>query len=323
MERDFRRGYLEIDFPPAPFVSPLRLLADAVRLWVSKLGFLDQRDLLVYLPGHLLFQFAAYLFDIPSGGMLSAFLLMALDLILSSLAVPAVVYGLVRKAGSPSVWDALRWGRRQWMRILGNQVKVEITVILYGALLVVPGIVAMVRLSFVPLIIAIEGGRQPEPFARSRSLADGRFWRIFLVLLPIGILDLAGNFLLLDRIPKVDDARIFFAIAESLLAIAGQLGTAAALLMYLGIAEPARRKPRSCSRAVQSRAIHKSDALPRASHCWIAPACSSPPCGTPRARAPSSRGRSPDPVCPATPPHLPQRPRGVPRLPSLSMMSSE
>ena len=106
----------------------------------------------------------------------------------------------------------------------------------------VPGIVAMARLSFVPLIIAIEADRQPEPLARSRSLAGGRFWRIFLVLLPIGILDLAGNFLLLDRIPKVDDARIFFAVAESLLAIAGQLGTAAALLMYLGIAEPAQKK---------------------------------------------------------------------------------
>jgi hypothetical protein len=245
MDRDSRRGYLESDLPVAPFASPLRLLSASVRLWATRLGFLTGVTLLVYLPGHLLFQFAAYLFDLPSGGLPSLFMVEVLDLILAALVMPAAVYGLVRKTGGASLGDALRWGLRQWMRTLGNQVKVEITVMLYGLLLIVPGVVAMVRLTFVPIIIAIEADRQAQPLEHSRSLADGQFWRIFAVLLPIAIIDLAGNFLLLDRIPKVDDARIFFAIAESVLAVVGQLGTVAALLMYLGIAEPAQKMPGS------------------------------------------------------------------------------
>jgi hypothetical protein len=199
--------------------------------------------LLVYLPGHLLFQLATYLLNFPSGGLTSLVMLEALDIILGALVAPAAVYGLVRKTPGTSIGDALRWGRRQWMRTLGNQLKVEITIMLYGALLIVPGIVAMVRLTFVPIVIAIEADRESRPLARSRSLAAGRFWRMFAVLLPIAILDMAGSFLLLDRIPKVDDARIFFAISQSLLAVVAQLGTVAALLMYLGIAQPDQKKP--------------------------------------------------------------------------------
>src|SRR4051812_14923795 len=126
MDRDSRRGYLEIDLQAAPFVSPLRLLADAVRLWISNLGFLASVTLLVYLPGHLLFQFATYLLGLPSGGLYSAFLLMILDVVLDALVTPAAVFGLVRRTGGPSVREALRWGRRQWMRMLWNEMKVEI-----------------------------------------------------------------------------------------------------------------------------------------------------------------------------------------------------
>src|SRR5437764_177127 len=134
MDRDSRHGYLEIDLRPAPFVSPIRLLTDSVRLWAANLGFLAGVTLLVYLPGHLLFQLATYLLDLPSGGVTSLVMLEALDIILGALAVPAVVYGLVRKTPGTSIRDALRWGRRQWMRTLGNEVQVEITVMLYGAL---------------------------------------------------------------------------------------------------------------------------------------------------------------------------------------------
>ena len=44
-----------------------------------------------------------------------------------------------------------------------------------------PGIVAMVRLTFVPILIAIEADRESQPLARSRLLAAGRFWRMFAV----------------------------------------------------------------------------------------------------------------------------------------------
>ena len=216
-------------------------MADTFRLFRTRFGFLAAITLLVYLPAHLIYQFAAATIGIPSNGILSFALLEALDLVLSSLAIPAIVYGLVRTR-STGVAAALRWGRRQWMRTLGKQILVEITVLLYGALLIIPGVIAMMRLALVPVIVAIEGDREAQPLERSRALSRGRLWRLAAVLLPLGLIDLAFNFLLLDRISGVDSARLLFAAAESALAVVGQLTTIATLLMYLGLVDPPQKK---------------------------------------------------------------------------------
>jgi hypothetical protein len=252
MDRDFRRGYLEITPPAARFDSPLRLLGATFRLFGSRFGFIAAVSLLVYLPGHLLYQFAASALGIPSNGILSFALMEVADLVLSSLAIPAIVYGLVRD--SAATGDALRWGRRLWMRTLTRQVLVEITVLLYGALLIVPGLVAMVRLALVPVVVAVEGDRQPQPLERSRGLARGRMWRMIAVLFPLGLVDLAANFLLLGRIAGVDQARVIFAFAESGLAVVSQLTTVATLLLYLGCIEPpSATAPRKETRAAGRR----------------------------------------------------------------------
>src|SRR5580765_6306221 len=146
MDRDFRKGYLEIDFPHAPFTSPLPLLRDSIRVFFADLPFLAAATIVIYLPGKLATQFLCYLLDIPFEGVLSYFFLLISDLILRALVVPAIVYELVhrlRKGRSPSLAESLRWGRRQWLKTLANKVKVEITITLWGALLVIPGIVAM------------------------------------------------------------------------------------------------------------------------------------------------------------------------------------
>lgn len=241
MDTAFRQGRIEIDFPVTPFGSPLRLLSDSVRVFFANFGFLARITLLIYLPGHLLFQFGSYALDAPANGVLPAVLLEVLDVLLAALAAPAVVYGLVQTMRGDSPAGALRWGIQKWPAMLANEVKVEITVLLYGAMLIVPGIVAMIRLAFVPIIVAIEGNRGDSPLKRSRLLAQGRFWRMLCVFLPLTVLDLGFTFLLLDRFTGVEGARLLFAVAESLLALAGQLATVAALLMYLGIAAPQRK----------------------------------------------------------------------------------
>jgi hypothetical protein len=234
MDRDLRQGSLTLESAAPAFVSPLRLLANTFRLFGSRFGFIAAVTLVVYLPGHLLYQFAASAFEIPSTGVLSYLLLDVLDLVLSSLTIPAIVYGVLRKAG---VAPSLRWGRRQWLRTLQMQVLVDITVVLYGALLIIPGLIAMVGLSLVPVIVAVEADRQPLPFERSRALAKGRMWRIAAVLLPLGLVDAAANFLLLGRISGVDNARLLFSLAETGLAVIGQITTIATLLIYLGAVE--------------------------------------------------------------------------------------
>ena len=235
MDRDFRQGYLEIDFATVRFASPLPLLRDSLRVFFSNLPFLAAATLVIYLPGKLVTQFLCYLLDIPFAGVLSYFVLEISDLLLSALVVPTIIFGLVhrfRTGRAPALGESLRWGRRQWFKTLANQVKVEITIALWGALLVIPGVVAMVRLTFVDVVVAVEAGLEHDVLGRSTRLAQGRRWRIFFVLLPMLVLNLAA-FLALDRV-GAPNSRVAFALADSILAVAGQLATVAALLMYLG-----------------------------------------------------------------------------------------
>ena len=53
MERDFRNGYLEIDFPVQPFDSPVGCSGRPCGYSSQNLPFLAALTLLVYLPGKL------------------------------------------------------------------------------------------------------------------------------------------------------------------------------------------------------------------------------------------------------------------------------
>jgi hypothetical protein len=242
MDRDFRQGHLEIDFPTEPFHSAFRLLLRSAVLFFANLRFLAAVTLVVYLPAKLALQLVLYLLNVPAGGMLTYLALDISDLVLSALVIPAVVYGLVarfRGGQTASVRESLRWGRRQWGKTLWNLFKVEVTVALWGALLVVPGLVAMVRLIFAEAIVAIEADRETEVLARSRILSRGHGWRIFLVLLPLMAASLLGTFLILGAFEQAAYSRLVMAVADSVLSVGGQFTTVAVLLMYLGVLRPA------------------------------------------------------------------------------------
>ena len=242
MDRDFRQGHIKIDFPTEPFHSVWRLLVRSAVLFFANLRFLAAVTLLVYLPVKLALQFGLYVLDVPTGGFGTYLALDLSDLVLSALVIPAVVFGLVarfRGGRTASVRESLRWGRRQWGKTLWNMFKVEVTVALWGALLVIPGVVAMVRLIFADVIVAIEADRETEVLARSRQLAKGHGWRIFLVLVPLMATSLAGTFLILGAFEDAAYSRVVMALADSVLSVAGQFTTVAVLLMYLGVAGPA------------------------------------------------------------------------------------
>ena len=237
--------HIEIDFAAPEFDSPVRALVQAFLLFVRTFGPVAAITLAVFLPGKLLLQFGCELFDVSMGGILSYVLLEISDLVLGALAVPAVVYcmaGVLRGGRAPGLSESFRWGRRQWAKTLWNKFKVEITVMLWGALLVIPGVMAMVRLVFTDIVVAVEADREPDPMGRSQTLAHGRRWRIFFVLAPMMLLDMAATFLILDRIPGATNSRILFAAGDSALNVFAQLTTAAALVMYLGLRGGHHRK---------------------------------------------------------------------------------
>jgi hypothetical protein len=238
INRPFEDGFLRIDFPVEPFVSVPALLLRSAAVFFRNLGFLAAATLLVFLPVKAAIQVICWLADVPVNGLLMYFLLDGSDLILSSLVAPAVIYGLLIRfrGGVPPLGASLRWGRRQWSRTLWNKFKVEVTVTLWAALLLIPGLVKMVQLAFTDPIVAIEGDREPDVLERSREISAGHRWRIFFVLLPVLIVELAGSYLILGSFQVSEYSRPWIAVVDSLLSIGGQWATIVTLLMYLGLA---------------------------------------------------------------------------------------
>lgn len=245
-QREFQRGYLEIGFRSEPFDSAWNLLRASARIYFSNFWFLAAITLIVFLPAKLALQGISDWLDVPKGG-LAAYLTMDLsDLVLSAFAVPAAIYGLIERlrTGKPApLARSLRWGWRQWAKTLWNKFKVEITVTLWGTLFLIPGVVAMVRLIFTDVIVAIEADKVSAVLERSRDLSRGIGWRIFAVLVPVMIVEVAGPFLILDAVGGSSASRPVIAIVDSLLSVVGQWSTVIVLLMYLGVvpaAQPAQ-----------------------------------------------------------------------------------
>jgi hypothetical protein len=265
MDRAFLDGHLHIDFLTEPFDSVPRMLLRSAAVFWRNLSFVAAVTLAVYLPGKLALQFICYVLDIPAEGILSYVLLEVSDLVLGALVAPALIYGLVTRirGDDPApLGECFLWGRRQWGKTLWNRLQVEITVMLSSLLLFVPGIMAMVRLTFTDAIVAIEGDRETQVLTRSSVLSQGRRWRIFLVLLPMMALDLAGTVLSFSAL-QAAQSRALFAVADSLLAVIGQWTTVAVLLMYFGLAGP-ERPPAASAKAIRPARSSRTRRLRRA-----------------------------------------------------------
>jgi hypothetical protein len=238
MDRDFQRGYLPVDFVVEPFDSAWRLLIRSAQVFFSNFGFLAGVTLAVVLPVKATLQFACYLADIPTGGMTNYLLLDCSDLILDALVIPAAIFGLVEKfrtGTAAPVGRSLRWGCRQWAKSLWNKFKVEVTITLYAALLLVPGLIAMVKLSLVDPIVAVEADQVTEVLQRSRDLTENHRWPIFRALLPLMLIELGATFLVLDVFAGHTSSRPLIALVDSALSLGGQWSTVVALLLYLGL----------------------------------------------------------------------------------------
>lgn len=238
MKGEFQQGYLEINFRSEPFTSAWSLLITSARIYFSNLGFLAAVTLSIFLPAKAILQGVLYALEVPKGGLATYLAMDISDLVLGALVIPAAIYGLLerlRTGKTAPLGRSLRWGWRQWLKTLWNKVKVEITITLWSAVFLVPGLVATVRLIFTDVIVAIEGDRVTAVLDRSRGLSRGYGWRIFAVILPVLVVEFAGTFLVLDAIGGTGASRPLIALTDSMLSVGGQWGTVIVMLMYLGI----------------------------------------------------------------------------------------
>lgn len=237
MDRDFANAYLKIDFPVEPFHSVPKLLARSTALFFKELPRVAAVTLLVFLPADWLIEWLCRAFELPESGVPAYLLSAATDLALGALATPAVVYlfvGRLRTGRPASIGESLRWGWRLWGKSLWNEFKMEMTVALWTLLLIVPGVVAMVRLAFTEVVVGVEGRNTADVLGRSRELSRGRGWRIFFVLAALGLVELLAWGAVLRL-------HLGMALTDSLLAVVSQWSVAAALLMYLGITRASAR----------------------------------------------------------------------------------
>jgi hypothetical protein len=238
MERDFRKGHLDIDFTTEPFDAIGPLLLRSTRLFFSTLPFLAAVTIAIMVPAKFLLQFVLMLFNVPAEGLLAYFVMDAGDMVFGTLVAPAVIYGLVmrlragRPEGLPRTGEALRWGRRLWGKSLWNRFKVEITIALWSLLLFIPGIIAMIKLIFTDPIVAIEADRTTDVLERSREISAGHRWKIFLALLPalpINLIHMYATFRSLQVSPWLMPA------VDGVFAVAEQWMTVVVVMIYLGL----------------------------------------------------------------------------------------
>jgi len=255
-----RGGSLPVDFAAPRFTTALPLLGRSFAVFFQNLPFLAAVTLAVMIPVKFAAQYVCSELGYPPGGAVAYFIMDITDLIFGALVTPAAVYGLMEKfrAGQTApLGDCFRWGFRQWGRTFWNGLKVEITIILYGALLIVPGVIAMIRLIFVNVIVAIEGDHEPDPLQRSRDLAEGRRWKIFAAFVPVMILDLLAYLVLFSFLDKAGLSWASIAAADCALSVGAQWALVVTLSMYLGVVEPQLPAVRKDEPAQRSRRKQK------------------------------------------------------------------
>ena len=221
-----------------PFTSAAAMLKRSLAVYVQYFGFIARVTLAAYAP----LKFAVFLFcdvaGVAPGGTAASLIRDAADMVLSALVVPSVIYGLteqLRSRPAPSVGDCLRRGRKLWGRTLWNVIKADITIALRLTLLIVPGIIAMVRLCFVEEIVALEPETRTGVLDRSREITEGHGRKIFLACLPAALLSFLCEWLLFSLMARLGLSWFTAATLDCVMAVAAQWTTVLLLLMYLSL----------------------------------------------------------------------------------------
>jgi hypothetical protein len=224
--------------PPVRFDSVASMLARSLAVFFRNFGFIAAVTLVAYAPLKLVVFSICEIAGVSPGGVASSIIRDFADGISSSLVAPALIYGFaarLREGRSPGPGECLRRGRDLWWPTLWNDIKAEITVGLRLLLLVVPGIIAAVRLGFVEQVVALEEANHSWVLARSREIAAGHEWKIFFTCIPVVIVGFLSEYLLFSLMLKLGLSWMVAAFIDCGLALAAQWSTVLFTLMYLGL----------------------------------------------------------------------------------------
>lgn len=172
-------GSLDINFPAVRVAGAWSLLALTLRVFFKNLSMIGKIFIILFLPYEVAANFLTHLkvLDGPAKG-----LSLVVYALLEAIFIPSLIYALLavfREGTAPPLIQSLRWGVRQCLGVSYWRVKASLRIILGLLFFIIPGIVLLVRYTFVETIVSVEGNRQRLVLDRSREIAQGHGWMIF------------------------------------------------------------------------------------------------------------------------------------------------
>ena len=234
------------ELPIVSFSSVGSMLGRSLAVFFRNFGFIAAVTLAAYAPLKFVIFSICQVAGVSPGGVASSIIRDVADGISGSIVAPALIYGLVsalRDGRTPPVGECLRRGRSLWWPTLWNDLKAEITIGLRLLLLVVPGVIAAVRLCLVEQVVALEPDNRSQVLARSREITAGHGWKILFTCVPTVAVGFLSEFLLFTLMERLGLSWTVAAFIDSALALAGQWSTVLITLIYLALV--AQTKPDS------------------------------------------------------------------------------
>lgn len=213
------------------------LLRETLRLFAAHLHLFTLIALTVWLPGHVVINYLDFFAGGPPGSAEAAArgirVFLVVEAVFGPLVVAATLAVLVRiKRGEPATYgQALLDGLAAWPRIFIARL-VQGAIVLVGLVaLVVPGLILLVRVSFVDALVVLDGAPLGPALRESNALTAGRRAAIFWTggALFVGVFSVATIFSVLAGAAGHFVAQV---LADCAIAVTQTVFTIALFLFY-------------------------------------------------------------------------------------------
>lgn len=213
------------------------VLRETLRLFAAHLHLFTLIALTVWLPGHVVINYLDFFAGGPPGSAEAAArgirVFLVVEAVFGPLVVAATLAVLVRiKRGEPATYgQALLDGLAAWPRIFIARL-VQGAIVLVGLVaLVVPGLILLVRVSFVDALVVLDGAPLGPALRESNALTAGRRAAIFWTggALFVGVFSVATIFSVLAGAAGHFVAQV---LADCAIAVTQTVFTIALFLFY-------------------------------------------------------------------------------------------
>jgi hypothetical protein len=213
------------------------LLRETLRLFASHLHLFTLIALTVWLPGHVVINYFDFFAGGPPGSAEAATrgirVFLVVEAVFGPLVGAATLAALARiKRGEPATYgQALADGLAAWPRLFIARL-VQGAIVLVGLVaLVVPGVILLVRVSFVDALVVLDGAPLGAALRVSNALTAGRRSAIFWTggALVVGVFSLAA---ILSVLAGAAEHFVAQVLADCAIAVTQTVFTIALFLFY-------------------------------------------------------------------------------------------